>query len=85
MPAIPHKRALRAALFARPVLGVPLAFAVDGMRSVATAWRHPLASPSARQRRVRDPQARSGRSERRAAGDDERRDVVGALPRKSRR
>ena len=35
MRAIPHKRMLRAAA-AAVVLGVPLAFAVDGTRSVAT-------------------------------------------------
>ena len=35
MPAIPHKRMLRAATAAL-VLGVPLAFAVDVMQSIAT-------------------------------------------------
>ena len=34
MPAVPHKRPLRAVLFASALLVVPLAFAVDGMRSV---------------------------------------------------
>ncbi|KAB2940180.1 MAG: zinc-dependent metalloprotease [Hyphomicrobium sp.] len=33
MPAVSNKRALRAALFAAALIGVPLAFAVDGMRS----------------------------------------------------
>jgi hypothetical protein len=36
MPAIPHKRPLRAVLFILAILVVPLAFAVDGMQSVAT-------------------------------------------------
>jgi hypothetical protein len=34
MPAVPHKRPLRAVLFTLALLVVPLAFAVDGMRSV---------------------------------------------------
>ncbi len=36
MPAFPHKRVLRLAIFAAAVLGVPLAFAVDGTQSVDT-------------------------------------------------
>ena len=34
MPAVPHRRPLRAVLFTLALLVVPLAFAVDGMRSV---------------------------------------------------